>query len=263
MRTGLFSTIFFLFFLNTLLSQPIKKVSAYDNNYDSSSGIIGITDNGVYEYSWYYDEWLQIPNTGLCFIDGQAKIDEVSAFDNNSLNPSGIYVISDTAVFVYNYYSELWYDLKNNGLERIDGKVQLSDLSAHYVIADDDVDVYVKSGDYIYYYEWYLQQWYQLSNSGISKINQTNINKFNSSIFPNPLQLGSTICYNLPSNHNASIRIAVFSEDGKFIKEICNEIQSEGEHKFELNKTDFPSGIYYYEISGVNFSHSKKFISIE
>ncbi|HOZ30397.1 MAG TPA: T9SS type A sorting domain-containing protein [Bacteroidales bacterium] len=245
-----------------LNSQTIKRISAYDNNYDDNSGIFGITDHAVYEYSWYYDEWLQLPNNGLSFDGDQAIINEISAFDANSHNPSGIYVISDTAVFVYNYYSELWYPLYNTGLCRIEGIVQLSDLSAHYDLEDDYERIYVKSCDHIYYYNWYLQNWSQLPNTGLSekKIYKSTYLQLN--VFPNPIINDYTINLNLPENYSGRLRIAIFNENGEFMKEFSEELNSVTNYKIDLSGDDFTPGLYFYEISGKGFTQAKRIIKL-
>ncbi|MDD3740618.1 MAG: T9SS type A sorting domain-containing protein [Bacteroidales bacterium] len=244
------------------ISQTIKRISAYDNNYNNNSGIFGITDNGVYEYSWYYQQWLQLPNNGLTFYEDQAQLDEISAFDANSVNPSGVYVISDTAVFVYNYYAELWYPLYNTGLCRIEGIVQLSDLSAHLDIEDDYERIYVKSCDHIYYYNWYMQNWSQLPNTGLNEKETPQTTDFDFSVFPNPVHYNSAIILNLDNNYKGQIKIALFNEQGLFIKEIVNDYYTGGTFRIESSDLDIAPGIYFYEISGDNFTQAKKFIKL-
>ncbi len=99
----------FLICIITLNAQTINKISVFDNTEYSSSGVIGITNSGVYEYSWFYDSWLSFPTEGLTITDDQPVIKEIATCNNLSHNPSGIYVISDTSVHVYNYYAEFWY----------------------------------------------------------------------------------------------------------------------------------------------------------
>ncbi len=252
-----------LIILSSIINaQTINKISVFDNTEYSSSGIIGITDNGIYEYSWYFDTWLSFPTAGLTYEGDDAIIKEVATCNNLSHNPSGIYVISDTSVHVYNYYTEFWYSLYNNGLERDGNTVLLSDLSVRYDIEDDDVDIYVKSGDHIYFYEWYFQQWYQLPNDGISKIESNHTDKNSIEIFPNPVALNSKITFTLPDSYNDFISIAVFSEDGKLVKEFTYNKIKGGEHTIELNTKEFTNGLYYFELKGVNFSHVKKFIKL-
>jgi hypothetical protein len=244
-------------------SQNLKRVSAYDNNYNSNSGIFGISDNGVYEYSWYYDSWLALPTDGLPLVAGESKIDEISTFDNNSLNPSGIYIIADTAVFVYNYYAQYWYALHNTGLCRDGDIVQLSDLSAHLETDSDDVRVYVISCDNVYYYRWYFQDWVAISNNGIStKYEYIENQGLNPEIFPNPANLSSVIRFELNEQNSGNIRIAVFNLEGEFIKEIRNQKFEPGKHEISLKSEDLAPGTYFYEIKGDKFSLSKSLIKI-
>lgn len=262
MKKTSFIIIAFMFAIS-VFGQSITKISAYYNTYDESSGIIGINENGVYEYSWYYDEWLEFPTDGLAIVGGKPKIDAVSAFDNSSLNPSGVYVISDTAVHVYNYYAEFWYALKNTGLERVEGIVQLSDLSAHYDAEYDDIDVYVKSGEHIYYYGWYTEQWYPLSNDGLSSKSESFSNRQNCEIFPNPVTAQSKLNLVLPANFSGELRIAIFTLESKFVKEIVVYNPGQGIVEIDLDSEEFSSGTYFCEIKGLNFSHVKKFIKFE
>lgn len=259
----IFTFIIIICLSANLFSQSVKKVSAFDNTEYTSSGIIGITDNCVYEYSWYYDMWLSFPTEGLNEVEGEIKIDDLSTCNNYSHNPSGIYVISDTSVHVYNYYAEFWYALYNTGLERIDDIVQISDLSVRYDTEYEDEDVFVKSGEHIYYYEWYTQQWYPLTNDGLSTKSEIHHDPIKSSIYPNPVQLNSNIAFTLPESYNSDIDIAVFSEDGKLVKELHLDDVHGGENTIKLNAEEFKPGIYFYEIKGVNFSHVKKFIKFE
>jgi hypothetical protein len=246
-----------------IFSQTISKISTFYNTYNDNSGIIGITDSGIYEYSWYYDQWLSFPTEGLAVVGGHVKVNEVSACDNGSHNPSGVYVISDTAVHVYNYYAEFWYALHNEGLEKDGDIVLLSDLSVNYDIEDDEVYVYVKSGDHVYYYGWYSQQWFQLTNDGLTDKETITSTSEDFSIYPNPIVPTSKIKLRLPDNYNSSLNIAIFSEDGKLVKEIYLDKITGGLHELELNSEEFKSGLYLYEVSGLNFSQVKKFIKFE
>jgi hypothetical protein len=244
------------------ISQTIKRISAYDNNYNNNSGIFGITDHGVYEYSWYFQQWLQLPDNGLTFNDEQAQLDEISAFNANSLNPSGVYVISDTAVFVYNYYAEQWYPLYNTGLCRIEGKVQLSDLSAHFDIDDDYKRIYVKSCDHVYYYNWYLQNWSQLPNTGLNEKQIFNSPEIDFSVFPNPVISNSSLNFTLPDNYSGELKIAIFNDKGVFIKEIVNDYYGGGSYQIDIFEHNLSPGLYFYEISGLGFTQAKKIIKL-
>lgn len=244
-------------------SQNLKRVAAYDNNYNSNSGIFGITDNSVYEYSWYYSAWLQLPVNGLPVVEGETKIDEISAFDNNSLNPSGVYVIADTAVFVYNYYAETWYHLNNAGLCRVGGVVQLSDLSAHLEVDSDYERIYVISCENVFYYNRYAQNWTSLSNDGIeASKTELNAKEIETMVYPNPISINSVISFVLPDNYLGDLKITVFDESGKIMKELVNEYYTGGRHEVDLSGSDLKSGVYFYEILGNEYSKAKSFVKL-
>ena len=248
----------------SLNSQYLKKISAFDNNYNNNSGIIAISDTAVYEYSWYFQKWLKFPDNGLVKVNGVVKLDYIAAFDNNSLNPSGIYVVSDTAVFVYNYYAQQWFPLSNDGLIRHNGKVQINALSAHKEFNTEEHRIHVISDTLAFRYNRFSQIWQSLSNSGLivedKRIKYTVIK---SEVYPNPTKGSAEISFTLPVNYSGIIRIALYNNQGVFLKEIENQIHKGGNHSIEFAGSDLPSGIYFYEISGKDFSHVKKILIID
>lgn len=247
-----------------LFAQYLKKVSAFDNNYNNSSGIIAISDTAIYEYSWYFEEWLQLPSNGLVTNqEGSPILSDVSAFDNNSLNPTGIYVISDTAVFVFNYYSNLWHPLRNHGLIRDEGIVQLSNLSAHKELETENVRVHVISDTAVFRYNWYLQSWYVFPNSGIITDIENKDKHIQSLLnYPNPFSDLTIISFELTKSNAGKIRIALYNQNGSFIKEVYNGFKMQGKHEIELSGKNLVPGTYFYEISGENFSQAKKMLRI-
>lgn len=275
-KTPFFNTIFLimkeiivivLIFLQVVIlnAQNIRKIAVYDNNSSTSSGIIAVSDTTIYEYSWYYPAWLAFPNTGLIRKAGIPQIDEICSFDSGSGNPSGIYVISDTAVFVYNYYMAEWLPLKNAGLIRINDTVQLADISAYIETSSGTERIFVISDTSVFRYDWYMQTWYPLSNAGLSSKSDepANDSDFLSAVFPNPVTSNSLITYTLPEKYHGSIRLSLFNSEGKFLKEIVNEQQKGGKHEIKLNADELGSGTYYFEILGDDFSHVKKMIVVE
>lgn len=261
------SILILLFLISAVFlnAQTISKIAVYDNNSSTASGIIGVSDTTIFEYSWYYPAWLAFPNTGLVRKSGIPQIDEICSFDSGSGNPSGIYVISDTAVFVYNYYMAEWLPLKNTGLVRIQDTVQLADISACHEISSGTDRIFVISDTSVFRYDWYMQTWYPLTNAGLSSksVEQANESDLTSSVFPNPVTSNSLITYTLPEKYSGNVRLALFGSDGKFVMELINEPQRGGKHEIKLNSYDMKSGVYYFEILGDDFSHVKKMIVIE
>ncbi|MFO7789323.1 MAG: T9SS type A sorting domain-containing protein [Bacteroidales bacterium] len=268
MKKCYFIVLFSLMLMSGFLqaqSKYLKKISAYDNNYSNSSGIIAISDTAVYEYSWYYETWLPFPDSGLTKHNGVPVVNDVTAFDNDSDNPSGIYVISDTAVFVYNYWTEKWHNLENEGLIRDEGVVQLSSVSAHKDTDTGNTDIHVVSDTAVFRYDWYNQLWNYFPNDGLtSKLpgneaeNDTEISNF-----PNPFTTKTNITYKLPKHYDGKIRIALFDQKGKLVREILNENQTGGRHTVELNADNLDPGVYYYEICGEQFSQARKAVCVK
>jgi len=264
MKKIIFFFILILFFANSN-SQTIKRIASYDNTTTSSSGIIGIGDTAVYEYSWYYHQWLPFTNNGLTRKFGLPVINEIACFNNESVNPSGIYVISDTAVFVYNYYVPGWLPLKNTGLCRQNGLPVISDISGYKETSSGDNYIFVISDTATFYYEWYSEQWYPLSNNGLSvkKSKSDSQSLLNLKNYPNPSKNYSNIEYILPKGFNDNIKIALFDNNGNFIKELINEKQLAGKHIINLNLENLKSGTYFYEISSSKFKQAKQIVVVE
>jgi len=261
MKQGI-SLVFLLFLSSILSAQDINRIACYHNTYDNSSGIIGITDTALYEYSWYSEAWLAFPSDGLNENSGHPVIHEVAACENNSHNPSGIYVVSDTSVHVYNYYAAYWYPLPNTGLERTDGIVQLSDLTVRYDSVDDAVDVFVISGGHVYRYSRYLQSWSDLSNGGLSKLNQISRPAGELSVSPNPLHNQGLLEFNVPANTSGPLKLRLYSASGRLIKEQVVHPDKSGYGSVQIETTELTEGLYFYEIKGSDFSHVRRFIRI-
>lgn len=255
-------TIILILMSLTQYAQSHKRIAVYDNTWSNSSGILTIVDTAVYEYSWYYDEWLPFPNTGLVRVNGNPQIDEIACFNNETGNPSGIYVISDTAVFVYNYYIG-WIPLSNNGLCRQNGVVMLSDISCFNESSSGTNRIFVISDTSVFRYDWYMQTWYPLSNSGLmtsAKINKENIAL---KAFPNPFRDVTNISYTLPIAYNSKVRIALFTQEGKFVKEIVNETQTSGDYEYELSAYNLAPGKYFYQICGKGINNASQLIIVK
>ena len=258
-------TFILIFVYNLGNTQTIKRIASYDNTTTSSSGIIGIGDTAVYEYSWYYHQWLPFTNDGLTRKFGVPVINEIACFNNESVNPSGIYVISDTAVFVYNYYVPGWLPLSTDGLCRNNGLPVISDISGYKETSSGDNYIFVISDTATFYYEWYYQKWYPLSNDGLSikKNNATNNDLFKTKNYPNPAKNYSIIEYLLPGNSTENVKIALFDRNGNFVKEIINQKQTPGKHKINLQLENLKSGIYFYEIVSNNLKQAKQIVVVK
>ena len=75
---------------------------------------------------------------------------------------------------------------------------------------------------------------------------------------PNPATAFTSVNYEL--KENAAVKLAVFDNTGKLIQQFNKGSQKKGKYSFELNVSEFNSGVYYYTLSVDNQSQTKKMI---
>jgi photosystem II stability/assembly factor-like uncharacterized protein len=78
---------------------------------------------------------------------------------------------------------------------------------------------------------------------------------------PNPFNPSTTISYKLPEADFVSILI--YDVSGKEISKLVNEYKRSGTHEIKWDGTNFPSGIYYYQLITNDFVDTKKFILLK
>ncbi len=74
--------------------------------------------------------------------------------------------------------------------------------------------------------------------------------------YPNPFNPSTNIKFNIPSS--GYVNLSVFNLVGEKVKEIVNEILSEGEYNLKFDASNLPSGIYIAKLSSDNFNQSIK-----
>ncbi len=253
-------TILILFLGFQTFSQDIKEVVAFKSIGNDDREIFCITDSAVYKYSWYLEwYWWALENNGLTRHNGIVQIDDITAYENED-EDSKIYVISDTAVFRYDWYAQSWWNLENTGLCRINDTVQLSSINA-IIDNDGDTRVYAVSCGQIYLYEWYQQSWYPLSSIEIS-VKEIDRQKMKNEIeiFPNPVSENTTINYSIPENYNQEIMIILYNNKGTEVEKFNQGVQKGGNYSFSINCSNIDAGCYYIEITGKQFRKTGRFI---
>ena len=253
--------ILFTFGLTNInFGQDIKKVAAVKSTNSDGYKLYCISDTAVYKYDWNLEwYWWALENNGLTRNNGIVQLSDIAAYEEDD-GTSRIYVISDTAVYRYDWYAQQWWALENEGLNRESGIVQLSTISA---IEDNDGDirVYAVSGNEIFQYEWYFETWYPLSNNGLSGIKERFYKKTGKvEISPNPANESATIIYELPSGFLGKITIIFFNNSGKAVKIFLLDRKKEGKNIFNANCTNIPVGMYHIEITGHNVRDTGKLI---
>lgn len=66
-------------------------------------------------------------------------------------------------------------------------------------------------------------------------------------VFPNPFTASTTITFLIPSN--SSVQLVLFNALGEKMETLLDENITEGEHRFILHSNQFPSGIYFLQLS--------------
>jgi len=237
--------------------QHINIISAYDNQSSYTSGLYALQDTVVYRYSWYYQEWFPLENNGLVRVNDTVRISSLAVYNNKESNSSGIFVFSDTVVKNYNWITATWYALSNAGLPRIGGKPDVRMLTVYGDSgSSSNSTVFALTDTSVYRYSWYYQEWYSLSNTGLSnQLKEINENSTIHAIaFPNPFEIDLSIKLQLPAGIYDKIIVAVFNEKGTMVKTFEKDVQGQSEITILPDLNNLPGGMYFCEIkAGNNF----------
>jgi len=79
--------------------------------------------------------------------------------------------------------------------------------------------------------------------------------------YPNPFNPTTIIKYELP--RQTKVRISVYDILGKEVNVLVDEIKPPGYYKIEFNASEYPSGVYIYQIQTEKFSDAKKMILVK
>lgn len=242
------------------MGQGIRKIAAYDSESSYTSGVYCINDTGVFRYSWYYQEWYNIPGNGLTRVNDSTRIGAIAVYNNKISNSSGLFVFSDTAVFNYNWYAQTWFPLSNTGLPRnSNNKPDVYDLTVYGDSgSSSNSDVFALTGNGVYRYIWFYQEWYPLENTGLTVAVKNDLNKdISATVFPNPSETVSYIELNLQKDYNGPVEFAFFSTEGKLVTKTQTEMHGR-ELKYEIPKLF--TGYFYVEIHAGNAVKTVRFI---
>lgn len=220
----------------------------FDGDTYNNTGVYGATDNKVYRYSYYFDEWFPLENNGLPIISGEVNIIDLAVADTGTSYTSGIYIIADTAVFNYNWYTQEWYPLSNEGLNRIGGVVKLSKISVFGKGSSTDHRIFCVSDTSVFVYEWYYPKWFAFYNTGLSVMRESQIqNTAFINAYPNPFNEKTNIELKLNKRYTGRVKIAIYDSKGVFVSYDNFEVIESEIIEYPLNK-DFKKGTYFCEI---------------
>lgn len=83
-------------------------------------------------------------------------------------------------------------------------------------------------------------------------------NALESKVYPNPSANSNTLEINVPNK--AQYTIELYNEVGRRLKVISNSKLGKGNHSFQVDLSDLPSGLYYYVITNGKEKTSQKFM---
>jgi hypothetical protein len=101
---------------------------------------------------------------------------------------------------------------------------------------------------------------YLFSESGPTSASQGQMPKFVvlRQNYPNPFNPSTTIEYELPARMHVSLR--VFNLLGQEVALLVNDVQEAGHRSVHFNASDFPSGVYLYELMAGDFVTTKRLV---
>lgn len=96
--------------------------------------------------------------------------------------------------------------------------------------------------------------------TGIEELNRP-VNYAVKQNFPNPFNPVTTILYQIPVSGNVTIK--VFNILGDEITTLVDEYQNPGSYQIKWNGTNYPSGVYFYDIRSGGFQAKKKMLLLK
>ena len=85
--------------------------------------------------------------------------------------------------------------------------------------------------------------------------------------YPNPFNPVTTINYTVPyledKNENSNLTLKVYDILGNEVRTLIDERLSPGNYSIDFDASDFPSGVYYYQLKTKNYLETKKMILLK
>ena len=240
-------------FAQAKLNDNFNLVSIYSNEFNLISG---------FSYKWFY-KFCSI-NDAYCIIITIDKWTSDSIYSNSELKTSN----NDNFALDTNYV--------------FSDSVYLKFRSYCYLYSSVIPDIYSFSmGQFIMYQNenktlWYLKgysysdvydSWKVIVDpkaqncSNFTDVNEIISNNFHNDLFIKPNPASENINIYLNSNINNLINIKILNNLGVPVIEQRNIYKSE-KNSLEINTSSLPPGIYFCNVSSVNFSETMKFVII-
>ena len=86
-------------------------------------------------------------------------------------------------------------------------------------------------------------------------------NKLLKQNYPNPFNPTTTITFNLPER--SYVELNIYNVLGVKLATLVKGIKSAGSYSVQFNASNYPSGIYIYELQTANYKQTKKMIYLK
>ncbi|KAB2841876.1 MAG: T9SS type A sorting domain-containing protein [Melioribacteraceae bacterium] len=221
--------------------------------YNFNGKIIGQSFNGIYVYDFDANTWVAgsagLPSDGTFYITRS-----ISQFGGTLYLGGSTLIGSQSSVFTSTDGSS-WNAVNLEGIPTTNGAGSVNFVAAN------------SQNIFCFYYGVF-----DPANTGFYKIeysNTTAVNIINglpaeynlSQNYPNPFNPSTKINFSIPENEFVSLKI--FNAVGEQVQELVNQNLSAGSYTVDFNAGDLSSGIYFYSLTGNNFSSIKKMILIK
>ncbi|MFA7361125.1 MAG: S8 family serine peptidase, partial [Candidatus Kapaibacterium sp.] len=79
--------------------------------------------------------------------------------------------------------------------------------------------------------------------------------------YPNPFNPTTEIKYDLPKS--SFVKLRVYDINGRFVKELVNQVQTAGSYNARFDASGFSSGVYFYQLSAGDFKAQNKMLLVK
>ena len=79
--------------------------------------------------------------------------------------------------------------------------------------------------------------------------------------YPNPFNPSTTIKFTIPVQ--TKVKLNVYNAIGQLVTTLVNQELTAGIHEVKFNGYNYPSGVYFYQITADNYTNTKKFILLK
>lgn len=133
-----------------------------------------------------------------------------------------------------------------------------SNTPKYYEYIDYDI---VKTGKYYYRLKQIdIDGQYDYSNVVSVEVDRPNIYYLGQN-YPNPFNPATSINFSLPEKQMVMLKI--YNTVGELVRVLVNEIKEPGSHWVTFSASEFPNGMYFYQLHAGSFIETKKMVLIK